>query len=444
MIRAVRPLWSEGMLLSPQHLQQQDLYHEQLLDLRLRALSSTPWGLRALGLDLAALASGSLELTAFSGVLPDGTPLHFDHQTPARPPARPIAPHFHPRDEALPVYLALPHLREGAVNLAPDSDPGARTRLRGGLCRVFDLYRPRHERELQVAELAPLILFHDEARDDFSALPIAELIRDPAGGFAPSPTFVPPALAISAAPNLLAALGELLARLAVRRRLLLELPARDLEHTLELHALARALPWLRHGVDAARDTGPLALYHALLDLAGALLASADLDALPAFHFTDLRATFFPLLDLLQRRLARDLAVAYLEVPLRPHQGNSWLGELRDERLAACTRFVLLVEPEGDLVVAAREIPAVAKVASWRRIPAIVRQNALGVPLRAALRPPPELPQGPRTICFHLDAADPQWHEVVADQRVAIHLRAPYDPQRARVRLLALTHAESDR
>jgi len=34
-----RVVWSEGMLVSPQHLQQADLYHERLLDCRLAATS---------------------------------------------------------------------------------------------------------------------------------------------------------------------------------------------------------------------------------------------------------------------------------------------------------------------------------------------------------------------------------------------------------------------
>ena len=39
-----RVVWSEGMLVSPQHLQQQDLYHERLLDERIAALSPYRWG----------------------------------------------------------------------------------------------------------------------------------------------------------------------------------------------------------------------------------------------------------------------------------------------------------------------------------------------------------------------------------------------------------------
>lgn len=457
MIAAVRPVWSEGMLLGPHHLQQSDLFHEQLLDARLNALHAAPWGVLSLALDPAALAAGDLRVAAFSGVLPDGTPLRIDPHASTRPAGRAIAPHFPTRAESLLVYLALPLLREGVANLA--SEPGAPVRLRGVTRRVVDLTGARNERELHAAEPAPVLLFADEPRDDVTALPLAELVRDESGGFTTSPSFIPPCLALAAAPVLGADLRDLLSRALARRRRLAEerrarpsqrpeLTARDLDRALQLHALDRSLPWLRHCLDADADTSPRVVYHALVDLAGALLSAAaegDPEALPAFAYTDLRATFQPLLHALRRLLGRDLEPLHVEVPLRPHQGNSWLGELKDERLAACARYLLVVEPEaGDLVVAANEIPAVTKIASWKRIPAIVRQNALGVPIRATLRPPPELPQSPRAVYFTIDTRDPQWHELLAERRVAIYLRAPYDPQRARVRLLALPDAEPER
>ena len=50
-----RVVWSEGLLIGPQHLQQLDLYHERLLGMRLEALDSLPWGLVSLELDGAAI-----------------------------------------------------------------------------------------------------------------------------------------------------------------------------------------------------------------------------------------------------------------------------------------------------------------------------------------------------------------------------------------------------
>jgi len=42
-----KPLWTEGQLVRPQHFQQQDLYHEALLDERIAALTPYRWGVAA-------------------------------------------------------------------------------------------------------------------------------------------------------------------------------------------------------------------------------------------------------------------------------------------------------------------------------------------------------------------------------------------------------------
>ena len=92
-----RVVWSEGMLVSPQHLQQQDLYHERLLDDRIAALSPYRWGVVSVEIDAGALGSDQLRLTRFVGVLPDGLYLGFEGQgrrVPGRPPhRRALQPH---------------------------------------------------------------------------------------------------------------------------------------------------------------------------------------------------------------------------------------------------------------------------------------------------------------------------------------------------------------
>lgn len=448
---AARPVWTEGMLLSPQHMQQQDLYHEQYVDTRLRALSSAPWGVLSLAFDLQALAAGTLQLSQFAGVMPDGTPVRIAPQGALSPAARAIAPQFPARAAALTVHLGLPLLREGVANVGQPGDASA-ARFRQLARRVVDLTAARGERDLQAAEPAPVLLLGDEPRDQFACLALAELVRDEAGAYAMSPGFIPPCLSLRAAPGLLADLQDLVARAVARRRRLAderrarasaEPTARDLDKSLHLHAIDRSLAWLRHCAETG-DAHPREVYRLLVDLAGALMTSApdgDPAELPPFQYTDLRATFVPLLAVLRRQLARDVDPVCLDVPLRPHQGSSWLGELRDDRLARCTTFVLAVEVDGDQLAATTEIPAVAKLASWKRITAIVRQNALGVPLRPALRPPPAVAVQPRNVYFLVDTTDPLWHELVADRKVAIFLRPPYDPQHARVRLLAIPAEE---
>ncbi len=68
----LRVVWSEGLLMSPQHLQQLDVYHERLVGARLDALHPLNWGVVRVEIDRRALESGQVRVQELTVVLPDG------------------------------------------------------------------------------------------------------------------------------------------------------------------------------------------------------------------------------------------------------------------------------------------------------------------------------------------------------------------------------------
>ncbi len=69
--------WAEGMLLSPQHFQQNDIYwHEQLAH-RVRCSRPYAWGLWDLKVDEKKLLNGILRIHHVEAILPDGLPVQF-------------------------------------------------------------------------------------------------------------------------------------------------------------------------------------------------------------------------------------------------------------------------------------------------------------------------------------------------------------------------------
>jgi type VI secretion system protein ImpJ len=111
-------VWSEGMLLQPQHLQQHDRYWESQLESRVAALRPYSWGFSELKIDEHQLGLGKLALRACSGVLPDGTPfvLPADGELPlpldVAPEARNVL-----------VMLALPLRRHGVAEVGTATAP---------------------------------------------------------------------------------------------------------------------------------------------------------------------------------------------------------------------------------------------------------------------------------------------------------------------------------
>lgn len=69
--------WTEGMLLSPQHLQQNDLYWQEQVRFRLQQTLRDSWGLIALELDPVKFKAGVVSVRRLECVLPDGTPVTF-------------------------------------------------------------------------------------------------------------------------------------------------------------------------------------------------------------------------------------------------------------------------------------------------------------------------------------------------------------------------------
>src|ERR1035438_652078 len=100
-------IWTKGTLLSPQHLQIQDRFLENLLQFQLDSLAFRPWGFRTLTISQESLAAGAFSLAAASGILPDG--LLFDiPASDAAPPLKQLADCFDADQQSLDIYLAVP------------------------------------------------------------------------------------------------------------------------------------------------------------------------------------------------------------------------------------------------------------------------------------------------------------------------------------------------
>ncbi len=64
-------VWSEGMLLTPQHFQQWDRHYEGLIAERFRTHDTFAWGITALDIDRDGLAYGRFTLLQCTVVMPD-------------------------------------------------------------------------------------------------------------------------------------------------------------------------------------------------------------------------------------------------------------------------------------------------------------------------------------------------------------------------------------
>ncbi|MET0341188.1 MAG: type VI secretion system baseplate subunit TssK [Polyangiales bacterium] len=443
-----RVIWSEGMLISPQHLQQLDRYHETLLEERLSSV--TPYGSGVFGLevDLTSLDEGLFALRSLQVILPRGTTIVLEAGDVEMPKARVIAEHFPATRESIGVYLALTLEREGAVAYAGDdarigrylSEPRTVTCEVEGTPQVIAFAR----RNLR-------LVFDDEERADSEAIKLAELRRTEAGGFTMVEAYVPACLRVGASGYLQREVHRILGLMVARQRTLagerslrddasVEFNAADVTRFLLLNALNTFIPTLRHIADAG-DVSPLGLYMTLSQLAGQLCtfaAQEDPASLPAYKHQQLRDTFEPLFAKLTSLLRANVAGRHLKIALKPREDGLHLAKLNDEQmLRDGVRFVLSVTAPLDPSEVAAQVPRLAKIGSWSQIAKLVNNAVPGVPVRHELRPPKEVPIRPNQVYFSIDGASAHWNDVLRDRSIAVHLPPPFDPQKIGIELFAI-------
>lgn len=446
-----RVAWLEGAELFPQHLQQQDAYHERLVDMRLSQLTPEAWGVGRLELDPGALAAGQVRVSVFEGVMPDGTPVVVDANEPEAPPARAIEPSFSPTQKALDVYLALPRERDGAPSYG-ETAGSARHTIVTRTIRDAGGSAPDHPVTFGQRNLT--LLFGNEAgTGDFEAIKIAEVVRDARGALAFNERYVAPALRLEAAPVIGAGLRRLLALLVAKHRDLararrqgegssVEFGSGDITRFLQLSALGGAIPVVSHLAESP-ELSPRTAYLALADLAGRLTAfviDGDPTTIPAYAFQDLGRTFGDLFTTINGLLHATVREQYVALPLEIRDGR-YVVALDDPRFEAAREILLGVRSDLPEAQTAERFARLARVAAAGELSHLIRVNAAGVALRLTPKPPPEIPVRAGVVYFSVSPEDLHWQSALRDRSLAIALPPAFASGATNIELYAVPRAE---
>ncbi len=450
-----RPHWSEGLLLSHQHLEEQDRYHEERVDELLRALMPISWGLVDIDIDEAALSRGEFNIPQLRAILPDGTPISWGPASGHAQARRSLSERGLQSGSRILARIALPTESPGGKNIhKPGQDGPPRRFLLGEI--------PRHHSsaehaspDLEVLDLAPLILLDGEASEGMSTLTVAALRRRSDGGLEIDDSYFPPALQLGAAKGLVHRLRRLLASCTDRRRQLqsecrtregrIDYRSNDLERHLIVHALGRLIPRLRDMLEGA-PSHPRRAHTLLGELVGELasfLPEGDPAALPIYNHIDASASFNHLIKLANHLIALPLSGEVLTIPLFARGAGLFAAEEIDVQLQRASHVVLAIQSDEGLGRDAQALPELLKVASGRRIDAIIRSNSRGAPARLLDEPPPSIPAEAGAVYLAVDTRDPHWREVLFQRDLAVHLSAPIDTRGLQLRLLALPANGSD-
>ena len=434
-MRQLQPvLWTKGVLLTPQHLQMQDRFLEDLLEFRLSSLTFCPWGFHRLTIDREALAGGALALSQAAGLLPDGLLFDIPASDPA-PPPKPLEGRFLPDQPTLDAYLAIPEYRTDGFNVSSThKDRG--TRYLAEVLTRRDENTGLAEKPLLVARKNFRLLVEGESFEGGSVLPLGRIQRTPTGGYELDQRYVPPVIDIAASDFLLAIarrLVELLAAksgaLAERRRQrnqsVAEFGVSDIANFWLLYTVNTHLPQMRHLFETRRGH-PSELYLAMLSLAGALTTfSTTIQPrdFPLYDHLALSRCFAELDEKLRLLLETVVPANYVSLPMRLVRPTVYASAIERDQYLAAEQWYLALSAETPPAKLVRAVPELVKLGAADRVDHLVKQALPGVELVHLPNPPSAIPVKTGYQYFRLGRAGPEWQAITRARNVAAYVPA---------------------
>jgi type VI secretion system protein ImpJ len=425
-------VWSEGLFLRPQHLQQADRYMEKLVRGRTAPLRGYGWGITRLRLNSAMLSLGKIAIEQASGLLEDGTPFSIpddaDQPIPFEPPEN-------LRDSL--VYLALPAYQPGAVEADARHDADVVARWHTAEQDLVDANAgDRGDAAIEIGRLRFRLLPHEADRAGFICLPIARMIELRSDRQVMlDETFIAPALDCAAAPGLANFLKEIQGLLHHRGEALAARVGQsgtsgvaEISDYLLLQVINRYEPLFAHLSESA-GVHPEQMFANAIQLAGDLATYARGEKRPPafgpYRHDDLAATFLPVIRSIRESLGMVLQPTAVPIPLSEHRYGVRTAQINDRTLFTGAVFVLAVKADIPAERLRREFPSQIKIGPLERIKELVNVALPGIVSRPLPVAPRQIPFHAGVTYFEIDGSSPLWKGMDTSAALALHVAGDF-------------------
>ncbi len=425
-------LWTKGVMLTPQHLQAQDRFLEEIMSMRLSELAEYPWGFGRVRIDREALSAGVLAISDAEGLFPDGMPFSIP-DADAAPPPKPLEAGFRPDVDSVVVHLAVPEYRVDGHNVSTGDRDGD-TRFRAEVLQRRDENTGRSEKPIQVARKNFRLLLDGESREGMLGMPVARVLKSPAGDFELDPRFVPPLLDIGASDYLktinrrlvemlASKSGELSGTRRQRGQSLADFGIADVANFWLLYTVNTFLPVVRHRLEAGQ-THPCRLFETMLALAGALSTfSTDVDrrSFPTYDHLNLAESFGALDESVRHLLGTVVPSNHVSLPLKPVAPSVYATAIDQERYLAAPQIYLAVRADADRADLIERTAELIKISSHDRLDRLYKRGLPGVEMRHVPSPPSAIPVKLDHEYFQLTRSGDEWEEIALARSLAAYV-----------------------
>lgn len=439
-------VWHQGLFLTPQHLQVQDLVNQALLTPLYRFALPFFWGVAELELDEGGLREGALVLTKGSFLFQDGSYAVLGANAVVE--GRRLEGAWSGADPCATVYLGLRRWDDGGANVsfpAGGSLAGAATRLVA--CdepeEVCDLHGKGPAARVQRQNFLLRLFFETERarQGDYHLMPLARVLRTGEGARLDE-EFVPPLVAAHASPWLgstVASIAKLLAlRLAELRRRGAHrgpgspLDREELPQAMARHAVSSSLPLIASLADSPA-THPWQLYLALSRLVGELASfsrnppdAGEGRSVPPYDHSDLSRSFRFARDAIASLLDEVLAAPEEVVPL-VREGECFTADLDHALFRKGNRYFLSLRSEADPALVLRAVHSTVKASTRDHLKVLSARALPGIGLAHLPVTPPGVVPRLNTLYLEVDQQNAQWPMVRSQQNLALYWHdAPQD------------------
>ncbi|MCB1986064.1 MAG: type VI secretion system baseplate subunit TssK [Nitrosomonas sp.] len=422
-------VWSEGMFLQPQHLQQHDRHVEKLLENRIKPLFGYFWGFSHIELNSATLSEGKIQLNSASGVFPDGTPFDFPQID-----SPPIALEIDPEDREELIVLALPIRRTGSkeVNLNDNQNDNLARYAIEEAETIDSTAQAIQNATLQIGKLQLKLMRKSDLTDPYTTLGIAHITERRADNqLVLNKEYIPPILQVSANTVLSEYLSEINGLLHQRGEAIaphMDRPGRggvaEIADFLLLQTINRYEPLFKHYAEHSL-LHPERLYSTCLNLSGELSTFSKKSRRPTvfetYQHDALYQCFKQLIDDLRDSLNMVIEKNAIPIQLQERQYGIRVAIVEDISLFKTASFVLAVNAQQSAETVRLNFPTQTRIGTGENIRDLVNLALPGIPLNA-------LPVAPRQIPFHagfnyfeLDKGNDIWKQLERTGGLAIHI-----------------------